>query len=114
MINESLSYAHVLCREMRALRVQVGLTQKDMSLQLGLSIPTVNRWEQGRELPNFTRVVQACIAVYGVDPGGLLIRVLRSCVPDPRVDELGITVAHPLLRAALAHHFGMPSKECRG
>ena len=36
----------------RAVRRQLGLTQKQLAARVGVSIPTVSRWECGRSAPN--------------------------------------------------------------
>ncbi len=36
----------------RALRVEMGLTQEKMAHRLGVTFPTINRWENGRATPS--------------------------------------------------------------
>ena len=38
-------------KEIRQLRVELGLTQERMAHKLGVSFATVNRWEKGRAAP---------------------------------------------------------------
>ena len=38
-------------KEIRQLRVELGLTQERMAHKLGVSFATVNRWEKGRSAP---------------------------------------------------------------
>ena len=37
---------------MRAVRKSLGLTQEKMAARLGVSFPTINRWENGRSQPS--------------------------------------------------------------
>ena len=39
---------------MKRLRVASGLTQEDLAQQLGVSVSTVQKWEQGLSIPRMT------------------------------------------------------------
>jgi DNA-binding transcriptional regulator YiaG len=39
---------------MKTLRVASGLTQEDLAQQLGVSVSTVQKWEQGLSIPRMT------------------------------------------------------------
>lgn len=40
------------CNAVKKAREQIGLSQQAFADQLGVSFSTVNRWEQGRHIPN--------------------------------------------------------------
>lgn len=40
------------CIALKKAREQIGLSQQSFADQLGVSFSTVNRWEQGRHIPN--------------------------------------------------------------
>lgn len=40
------------CIALKKIREQIGLSQQSFADQLGVSFSTVNRWEQGRHVPN--------------------------------------------------------------
>ena len=40
------------CVAVKKVREQIGLSQQAFADQLGVSFSTVNRWEQGRHVPN--------------------------------------------------------------
>ncbi|MBQ3264808.1 MAG: helix-turn-helix transcriptional regulator [Ruminococcus sp.] len=42
---------HILCENIRTLRKERGMTQKELSEKLGISDKTVSRWESGVQLP---------------------------------------------------------------
>ena len=41
-----------LCRLVRELRERTGLTQEKFAAKLGVTFPTINRWENGRAKPS--------------------------------------------------------------
>ena len=41
-----------LCRLVRELRERTGLTQEKFAAKLGVTYPTINRWENGRAKPS--------------------------------------------------------------
>lgn len=38
-------------------RKRIGITQKDLSKRIGVSIPTVSRWERGEVMPDGSSLV---------------------------------------------------------
>ena len=40
------------CNVIKKIREQIGLSQQAFADRLGVSFSTVNRWEQGRHVPN--------------------------------------------------------------
>jgi DNA-binding transcriptional regulator YiaG len=56
---ETLAIAHPMSKlptmtpdELRAIRAELGLTQKEVAIKLGAALDTVKKWEQGkREIP---------------------------------------------------------------
>ena len=64
----------------RALRKHLGLTQEKMAAKLGVSFPTINRWENGRALPSplaLQKIQQSLI-----DMGKEGKKILKKYFPD--------------------------------
>ena len=60
-----------LARNLRKLRGQKGLTQKEVAAQLGYSIYAYRKWEYGKDEPHLQSLLDIC-DVYHVSPNELL------------------------------------------
>ena len=49
----------------RELRVAAGMTQKALADQLGVTVPTVSKWELGQRTPELERVFRMTL-IFGV------------------------------------------------
>ena len=63
-----------LGRLVRALRERLGLTQEKFAARLGVTFPTINRWENGRAKPSPLAVkqIEDLLAEMGNDAADLL------------------------------------------
>ncbi len=66
---------HILCENIRALRRERGMTQKELAEQLNISDKTVSRWESGVQLPEasllpaLAQILGVSIdSLYGIEP----------------------------------------------
>jgi transcriptional regulator with XRE-family HTH domain len=50
--SEPLDEQYTVARLVRELREQTGLTQEKFAAKLGVTFPTINRWENGRAKPS--------------------------------------------------------------
>ncbi len=64
-----------MCRtiggRIRYVRIQAGLTQEQLALQLSISYPTLSKYENGHRVPS-ADFLQRLVRVVGCDPGWLL------------------------------------------
>lgn len=61
-------------RFLRALRARCGLTQEKLAVRLGVTFPTINRWENGRAAPSplALRQIAGMVAEMGPEAADLL------------------------------------------
>lgn len=61
-------------RMVRELRRRLGLTQEKMAARLGVTFPTINRWENGRAMPSplAQEKIEATLRRMGKDGADLL------------------------------------------
>lgn len=52
----------MLASRIRVARTEAGLTREQMAVTLGVSLPTIQRWETGRAEPSFRRVQEIAAA----------------------------------------------------
>ena len=62
---------------LRAARVNAGFIQSEAAEILGVSKPTIIRWERGESLPNIRQFQQMCV-LYGCTPEELNILDIRD------------------------------------
>ena len=64
----------------REVRARLGLTQEKFAARLGVTLPTINRWENGRTRPSPLAIqnLRGLIANMGDDGNELMARFLRS------------------------------------
>lgn len=55
----------MIVNRVRELRVAAGMTQKDLADQLGVTVPTVSKWELGQRTPELERVFRMTL-IFGV------------------------------------------------
>jgi DNA-binding XRE family transcriptional regulator len=55
-----------MCYVLRDLRARAGLTQKQLSAELGIASRTILRWEAGEQTPNLTDLRRRLAARFGV------------------------------------------------
>lgn len=62
----------------RELRARLGLTQEQMATRLGVTFPTINRWENGRAKPSplALKQIEELLAALGEDGQKLRSRYL--------------------------------------
>jgi nitroimidazol reductase NimA-like FMN-containing flavoprotein (pyridoxamine 5'-phosphate oxidase superfamily)/DNA-binding XRE family transcriptional regulator len=65
---------------LRALRIELGLTQQALAARAGVSAPTISRLERGRGGPPRPRIARRLAAALEVDPRGVV--ELRGGLPD--------------------------------
>jgi transcriptional regulator with XRE-family HTH domain len=58
----------------RDLRQRLGLTQEKMAARLGVTFPTINRWENGRAKPSPLALKQIEELLVGLGDNGLDLR----------------------------------------
>ncbi len=59
----------------RELRQRLGLTQEKMAARLGVTFPTINRWENGRAKPSPLALKQIEDLLVGLGDNGLDLRI---------------------------------------
>jgi putative transcriptional regulator len=76
------NYPHFL----RALRAHCGLTQEKLAERLGVSFPTINRWENGHAVPSplALRQIASLIAEMGPEAAALLASLREQPAEPPR------------------------------
>lgn len=55
----------MIVNKVRELRTAAGMTQKDLADQLGVTVPTVSKWELGQRTPELERVFRMTL-IFGV------------------------------------------------
>lgn len=55
----------MIVNRVRELRVAAGMTQKTLADQLGVTVPTVSKWELGQRTPELERVFRMTL-IFGV------------------------------------------------
>lgn len=55
----------MIVNRVRELRVAAGMTQKALADQLGVTVPTVSKWELGQRTPELERVFRMTM-IFGV------------------------------------------------
>lgn len=55
----------MIANRVRELRVAAGMTQKALADQLGVTVPTVSKWELGQRTPELERVFRMTL-IFGV------------------------------------------------
>ncbi len=65
-----------VARLVRELRARLGLTQEQMATRLGVTFPTINRWENGRAKPSplARKQIEDLLATLGDDGADLYAR----------------------------------------
>lgn len=53
---------------LKELRLEKGLSQEDLSKELGYSQAAIARWENGKQIPNI-EVLISCVEFFGVTAG---------------------------------------------
>jgi len=95
------------------LRRRTGLTQEKLAARLGVSFPTVNRWEKGRAMPSGLALQALERFIQGLGPGqGDLLERLLGHPQTVQPSDLAAGVREvPPGTAAAARHGGAPSEE---
>ena len=78
--------ANNITENLRALRKRAGITQKDATEQLGISLPMLRRWETGETSPT-GEWINAIAQLYGVEPQDVMATGNNS-MEDSRTDCL--------------------------
>lgn len=55
----------MIVNRVKELRTKAGMTQKDLADQLGVTVPTVSKWELGQRTPELERVFRMTL-IFGV------------------------------------------------
>lgn len=55
----------MIVNRVKELRTAAGMTQKDLADQLGVTVPTVSKWELGQRTPELERVFRMTL-IFGV------------------------------------------------
>jgi putative transcriptional regulator len=74
-IGEAAPFAAEMPRLIRKIRTRMGLTQEKFAARVGVTFPTINRWENGRAKPSPLALKQIQALLGELDPGpDLLVR----------------------------------------
>ncbi len=78
----------------RSLRQQMGLTQEKLAARLGVTFPTINRWENGHSQPSplALRQIESLLAQCGA-PGRELAAAFLNGRPGPAAGPVSISVS---------------------
>jgi putative transcriptional regulator len=73
----------------REVRARLGLTQEKFAARLGVTLPTINRWENGRTKPSPLAVqnLQELISDMGDDGKDLMAKLLPGDVQAERANR---------------------------
>jgi transcriptional regulator with XRE-family HTH domain len=74
-----------VCRTIRALREQAGLTQADLARKLRIPQSYIHRWEQNR-VPRLDDLYRVEVDGFGLRPGSILIET-GFCLPPSTTEE---------------------------
>lgn len=55
----------MIVNRVKELRTAAGMTQKALADQLGVTVPTVSKWERGQRTPELERVIRMTL-IFGV------------------------------------------------
>lgn len=55
----------MIVNKIKKLRTAAGMTQKELADQLGVTVPTVSKWELGQRTPELERVFRMTL-IFGV------------------------------------------------
>ena len=55
----------MIVNKVRELRTAAGMTQKELADQLGVTVPTVSKWELGQRTPELEKVFRMTL-IFGV------------------------------------------------
>lgn len=67
----------MIVNRVRELRVAAGMTQKALADQLGVTVPTVSKWELGQRTPELERVFRMTL-IFGVPIEEIVQRTERA------------------------------------
>lgn len=63
----------MIVNKVRELRTAAGMTQKELADQLGVTVPTVSKWELGQRTPELEKVFRMTL-IFGVAVEGIVQR----------------------------------------
>lgn len=67
----------MIVNRVRELRTAAGMTQKALADQLGVTVPTVSKWELGQRTPELERVFRMTL-IFGVPIEEIVQRTERA------------------------------------
>jgi putative transcriptional regulator len=77
----------VRAEDVRAIRSKLGKSQSEFALMIGVSVSTLQNWEQGRRQPEGP--ARALLKVASVNPGAVAAALDPSQVPHPELAAAG-------------------------
>lgn len=69
-------------KNLKQLRSEAGLTQKDVATQIGVSHDTIKRWETGETYPNAPQAIKLA-GIYGVGMDEIDWQAVQIRTPQP-------------------------------
>ena len=98
-----------LAQNLKYLREQRGLSQKDFSADMGLSRATVGNWETGERKPDIEMIVRLA-EYFGVTLDDLVLRDLKPPIPKYVGNIRYLRLRHGITQEQIGELLGLKNK----
>ena len=98
-----------LAQNLKYLREQKGLSQKDFSADMGLSRATVGNWETGERKPDIEMIIRLA-EYFGVTLDDLVLRDLKPPIPKYAGNIRYLRLSHGITQEQMGELLGLKNK----
>lgn len=98
-----------LAQNLKYLREQKGLSQKDFSADMGLSRATVGNWETGERKPDIEMIIRLA-EYFGVTLDDLVLRDLKPPIPKYAGNIRYLRLSHGISQEQMGELLGLKNK----
>lgn len=98
-----------LAQNLKYLREQMGLSQRDFSEKLGLSCATIGMWEQSHRKPDIEMIVRLA-EYFGVTLDDLVLRDLRPPIPKYAENIRYLRLGHGMIQEQIGELLALKNK----
>lgn len=98
-----------LAQNLKYLREQKGLSQKDFSADMGLSRATVGNWETGERKPDIEMIIRLA-EYFGVTLDDLVLRDLKPPIPKYAGNIRYLRLSHGMTQEQMGELLGLKNK----
>lgn len=98
-----------LAQNLKYLREQKGLSQKDFSADMGLSRATVGNWETGERKPDIEMIIRLA-EYFGVTLDDLVLRDLKPPIPKYAGNIRYLRLSHGITQGQMGELLGLKNK----